>query len=100
VKDGGRNDFFTRSWHNRPELKSLEAPMDPFSLLTSAAAGLSLSTSVTAGIFGITAVSIGMAVVNLMNGNPMKSIKYVSGGGAFVAVLWIFGWVSGALGVI
>jgi hypothetical protein len=74
--------------------------LDPFSLLTTAAAGLGLSPSVTAGMFGITAVSIGMAVVNLMNGNPMKSIKYVSGGGAFVAVLWSFGQVTGALGVI
>jgi hypothetical protein len=74
--------------------------MDPFSLLTAAAAGLGLSPSMTAGMFGITAVSIGMAVVNLMNGQPVKSIKYVSGGGAFVAVLWSFGRVSGALGVI
>jgi hypothetical protein len=74
--------------------------MDPFSLLTSAAAGLGLSPAMTTGMFGITAVSIGMAVVNLMNGQPMKSIKYVSGGGAFVAVLWSFGQVSGALGVI
>lgn len=74
--------------------------MDPFSLLTSAASGLGLSPSMTAGVFGITAVSIGMAVVNLMNGEPMKSVKYVSGGGVFVAVLWSFGRVSGALGVI
>jgi hypothetical protein len=54
----------------------------------------------TAGAFGITSVSIGLAVVNLMNGQPMKSVKYVGGGGAFVAVLWSFGQVSGALGVI
>jgi hypothetical protein len=74
--------------------------MDPFSLLTSAAQGLGLSPAMTTGVFGITGVSIGMAVVNLMNGEPMKSIKYVSGGGAFVAVLWSFGKVSGALGVI
>jgi hypothetical protein len=74
--------------------------MDPFSLLTSAAAGLGLSPAMTTGMFGITAVSIGMAVVNLMNGEPIKSIKYVSGGGMFVAVLWSFGQVSGALGVI
>ncbi len=74
--------------------------MDPFTLLTSAAASLGLSPAMTAGVFGITAVSIGLAVVNLMNGQPMKSIKYVSGGGAFVAVLWPFGRVSGALGVI
>ena len=74
--------------------------MDPFSLLTSAAAGLGLSPAMTAGVFGITAVSIGLAVVNLMNGQPLKSIKYVSGGGAFVAVLWAFGQVSGALSVI
>jgi hypothetical protein len=74
--------------------------MNPFSLLTSAAAGLGLSPAMTTGVFGITGVSIGMAVVNLMNGQPMKSIKYVSGGGVFVAVLWSFGRVSGALGVI
>jgi hypothetical protein len=74
--------------------------MDPFSLLTSAAAGLGLSPAMTTGVFGITGVSIGMAVVNLMNGEPMKSVKYVSGGGVFVAVLWSFGRVSGALGVI
>jgi hypothetical protein len=74
--------------------------MDPFSLLTSAASALGLSQSMTAGVFGITAVSIGMAVINLTNGQPMKSIKYVSGGGAFVTVLWSFGRVSGTLGVI
>jgi hypothetical protein len=74
--------------------------MDPFSLLTSAAAGLGLSPAMTTGVCGITAVSIGMAVVNLMNGQPIKSVKYISGGGAFVAVLWSFGKVSGALGVI
>jgi hypothetical protein len=69
-------------------------------MLTSAAAGLGLSPAMTAGVFGITALSLGLAVVNLMNGQPMKSIKYVSCGGAFVAVLWSFGRVSGALGVI
>jgi hypothetical protein len=74
--------------------------LDPFSLLTSAAASLGLSPAMTTGVFGITGVSIGMAVVNLMNGEPMKSVKYVSGGGVFVAVLWSFGRVSGALGVI
>jgi hypothetical protein len=74
--------------------------MDPFSLLTSAASGLGLSPAMTAGVFGTTAISIGLAVINLMNGQPMKSVKYVSGGGAFVAVLWSFGRVSGALGVM
>ena len=74
--------------------------MDPFTLLTSAAAGLGLSPALTAGVFGIVAVSIGLTAVNLMNGKPVTAIKTAVGGTAFTAVLWAFGQVSGALSVI
>lgn len=74
--------------------------MDPFSLLTSASAGLGLTPALTAGVFGIVAVSIGLTAINLMSGKPVTAIKTAVGGAAFTAVLWSFGQVSGALGVI
>ena len=74
--------------------------MDPFSLLTSAAAGLGLTPALTAGVFGITAISIGLTVINLMSGKLVTAVKTAIGGTAFTAVLWAFGQVSGALGVI
>jgi hypothetical protein len=66
--------------------------MDPFSLLSSGAEGLGLSPGLTAGFFGIVAVSFGLTVINLMKGEPVKAIK--------TGVVWAFGQVSGALGVI
>jgi hypothetical protein len=74
--------------------------MDPFSLLTSAASGLGLSPTLTAGVFGISAVSIALTIVNLMRGEPVLAVKCGIGGASFIAVLWGFGQVSGALGVI
>ena len=74
--------------------------MDPFSLLTTGAAGLGLSPSLTAVFFGIVAVSIGLTIVNLMKGEPVRAIKIGVGGSAFLGVVWAFGRVSGALGVI
>ena len=74
--------------------------MDPFTLLTSASEGLGLTPTLTAGAFGIVAVSIGLTAVNLMSGKPVTAVKTAVGGTAFTAVLWAFGQVSGALGVI
>lgn len=74
--------------------------MDPFSLLTSAAAGLGLTPALTAGVFAVTGGSIGLTVINLMSGRPVTALKTAVGGTAFTAVLWAFGQVSGALGVI
>jgi hypothetical protein len=74
--------------------------MDPFSLLTSAATGLGLSPTLTAGVFSISAVSIALAVINLMRGEPVLAVKCGIGGASFIAVLWTFGHVGGALGVI
>ena len=74
--------------------------MDPFSLLTSASSGLGLSPALTAGVFGVVATSIGLTTVNLMSGKPVTAIKTAVGGSAFTGVLWAFGQVSGALGVV
>ena len=78
----------------------MEFKMDPFNLLTSASIGLGLTPALTAGVFAVTGGSIGLTVINLMNGKPVTAVKTAVGGSAFTAVLWAFGQVSGALGVI
>jgi hypothetical protein len=78
----------------------MEATMDPFSVLTTGAGGLGLSPNLTASFFGIVADSIGLTIVNLMKGEPVKAIRFGVGGSAFLGVVWAFGRVSGARGVI
>ena len=74
--------------------------MDPFSLLTDAGANLGLDGKMTFALFGIVAGSIALTAINLMNGKPVQALKIAIGGSAFLAVLWSFANVSGALGVI
>ena len=74
--------------------------MDPFSLLTDAGANLGLDGKMALAFFAIVAASIALTLINLMNGNPLKALKIAIGGSAFLAALWSFANVSGALGVI
>jgi hypothetical protein len=74
--------------------------MDPFTLLTTAAAGIGLSPSATALFAGTVAVSIGLAIVSLMKGEPKKAIKLAIIGSVFLGVVWKFGQVTAALRII
>ena len=74
--------------------------MDPFSLLTVVGTNLGLDGKMTFAFFAIVAGSIALTAINLMNGNPLTALKIAIGGSGFLAVLWSFANVSGALGVI
>jgi hypothetical protein len=74
--------------------------MDAFALLSTATTSLGLSPLMAALMSGIVAVSLGSAIINLMRGEPATAIKFGIGGAAFLAVLYSFSQISGALAVI
>ena len=74
--------------------------MDPFSLLSEAGANLRLDGKMTFAFFAILASAIALTAIILMNGKPVLALKIVIGVCAFLAALWSFANVSGALGVI